>query len=93
MCRMEDGPEIAEGAYKYWGKTYRLQGRDSEVWCIYDGDTYLGDVIAVTGVADRGGATYRSRRNGDDPAPGAPTTDNWRSALEYLIDQSSPVGG
>jgi hypothetical protein len=85
---MEDGPEDAEGSFAYAGKTYRLEERDSEVWRVYDGDQYLGDVIAVTGISDRGGPTYLARCDGDDAVEGAPTTDDWRSALEYLIDQS-----
>jgi hypothetical protein len=87
------GPEVAEGSYKYWGKTYRLEERDGQVWRVYDTDRYLGDLVAVTGVADKGGPTFLARYDGDDVMLEPPTTDNWRAALEYLIDRSSPVGG
>ncbi len=82
LGRMEDGPENAEGSYDYAGKTYRLEERDSELWRVYEGDQYLGDVVAVTGISDPGGPTYLARRNGEAVRDGAPTTDDWRSALE-----------
>ena len=86
---MEDGPEDAQGSYDYAGKTYRLEERDSEVWRVSDGDKYLGDVIAVTGISAPGGPTYLARCDGEDVMDGAPTTDDWRSAVQYLIDQSN----
>jgi hypothetical protein len=90
---VEVGPEVAEGSYKYWGRTYRLEERDGEVWQVYDADKYLGDLVAVTGVADKGGPTFLARCDGDEVMPEAPTTGDWRAALEHLINRSSPVGG
>lgn len=44
---MEDGPDQVDGKYDFNGNTYRLEEAGSEVWSVYDGDTYLGVVRAT----------------------------------------------
>jgi hypothetical protein len=90
---MEDGPELSEGTYEYAGKTYRLEERESERWRVYDGDTYLGQVIAVKGTQETG-PEYTIDFAGEEDVYDEPATDDWRLVLEYLIDNSRPpVGG
>ena len=90
---MNGGPELVEGSFKYWGKTYRLEQGDGEAWRVYDGDIHLGDVIDIGGVVDADGSAYLARYAGDDNTPGAQKMDGWRSAVEYLINQTGPAGG
>lgn len=47
LAGMENGPEAAEGTYEYAGHRYRLREEESEKWRVFDGDRYLGVVIAV----------------------------------------------
>lgn len=46
---MQDGPEEAEGTYEHAGHSYRLREEESEKWRVFDGDRYLGVLIAVRG--------------------------------------------
>jgi hypothetical protein len=86
---MEDGPEEADGAYEYSGKTYRLDEADSEVWSVYDGDTYLGVVRVAGPVEGEPGPHYVAKLVGEEHDPDTDVTDDWRSALEWLLDQTS----
>jgi hypothetical protein len=83
---MEDGPEAAEGSYTYGAKTYRLEERQSEVWTVLDGDQLLGTVRALPRVDDRG-VLYAVDVPGETETEDVPT-DDWKAALEYVVDQS-----
>lgn len=83
---MEDGPEEAEdGGYEYDGKTYRLVERESERWEVYDGDRYLGVVWARD---TAGPPEYSIDQAGEEGTVDEPFTDDWRRAVETLIDRS-----
>jgi hypothetical protein len=83
---MEDGPEAAEGAYRYGAKSYQLEERESEVWSVLDGATVIGTVRALP--ADERGVLYAVDVPGDTETEDVPTPD-WKAALEYVIDQSA----
>jgi hypothetical protein len=83
---MEDGPEEAESRYEYNGRVYRLAERESERWEVFDGETYLGVLIALKG-AGTTGPVYTIDPAGADPQE-KEATDDWRRALETLIDWS-----
>lgn len=83
---MEDGPEEAESRYEYNGRAYRLAERESERWEVFDGDRYLGVLVALKG-SERSGPLYTIDLAGDEPQE-SEATDDWRRALETLIDRS-----
>lgn len=83
---MEDGPEAAEGTYTFDGVTYRLEERESEVWSVYQGERFVGDVIAAA-IAGAEGPRY-TVRFADERVAEADYTDEWQSALEYLVRQT-----
>jgi hypothetical protein len=85
---MEDGPEDAEGTYEYNSKTYRLVERDSERWQVFDGDTYLGVLVAIKGEGTLG-PQYTLDFAGEEDVYDEPATDDWRLVLEYLIDHAN----
>ncbi|MCU1439525.1 MAG: hypothetical protein JWP85_522 [Rhodoglobus sp.] len=88
---MEDGPESAEGNYPYRDKTYRLVEADSERWDVFDGDIYLGVLVAVPGEGKgevRSGPLYTLDFAGEENKYDEPATDDWRLVLEYLIDHA-----
>jgi hypothetical protein len=87
---MEDGPEQAEGSYDYAGKTFRLDEVESEKWRVFDGDTYLGVVIAVAG---SDGPEYTIDFAGEEGQYDEPANDDWQRVLEYLIDNAAPPVG
>jgi hypothetical protein len=90
---MEDGPEASDGSYDYGGKTYQLRERESERWEVFDGDRYLGVLVALP-EADRSGPLYTLDFAGEEGKYMEASTDDWRLVLEYLIDNSAPpVGG
>jgi hypothetical protein len=80
---MEDGPEEAEGRFDYNGRTYRLEEFESEKWKIYGDGVYLGQVVAVDGVD---GPEYTIDLAGEEGKVDEPSTDDWRRAVETLID-------
>ncbi|MBX0301836.1 hypothetical protein K2F54_17875 [Cryobacterium sp. 1639] len=82
---MEDGPEFAEGSYEFAGKTYRLAEVDSQVWRVYDGETYLGIVTETDPTPAERWPHYTAQSAGDE-ARVVPTTDDWRAALDHLIE-------
>ncbi|TFC93014.1 MULTISPECIES: hypothetical protein [Cryobacterium] len=82
---MEDGPEFAEGSYDFARKTYRLAEVDSQVWRVYDGDTYIGIVTETDATAAEPWPHYTEHSAGDETAA-APTTHDWRAALDHLIE-------
>ena len=63
---MEDGPEFAEGSYDFAGKTYRLAEVDSQVWRVYDGDTYIGIVTETDATAAEPWPRYTEHSAGDE---------------------------
>ncbi len=83
---MEDGPEAAEGNYPYRDKIYRLVEVESERWQVLDADVYLGQLVAVDG--GRQGPQYTIDFAGQEDQVDEPATDDWRRALEVLIDRS-----
>ncbi len=83
---MEDGPEAAEGNYPYRDKIYRLVEEESWVWQVLDADIYLGQVVAKDGGRD--GQLYSIDFVGQEGEVDEPWTDDWRRALEYLIDHA-----
>ena len=85
---MEDGPEEANGSYDYTGRTFRLDERDSEEWRVFDAGVYIGTVRAVRGEGTTG-PQYTIDIAGDGPVD-EPATDDWRRALETLIDLGTP---
>lgn len=87
---MEDGPEQAQGSYDYAGKTYRLVEAESEKWRVFDADTYLGTIIAVTG---DNGPEYTIDFAGEEGKYDEPASEDWRRVLEYLIDNTAPPVG
>jgi len=89
---MEDGPESAEGSYEYAGKTYRLEERESEQWRVYDRDQYLGTVLATQAASD-GSPEYTIDFAGEEGKYDEPATDDWRRAVEYIIDEAAPPAG
>jgi hypothetical protein len=84
---MEDGPEAAEGNYPYRDKVYRLVEGESERWSVFDGDIYLGVLVAEPSV-DRSGPLYTLDFAGEERKYDEPATDDWRLVLEYLIDNA-----
>jgi hypothetical protein len=84
---MEDGPEFAEGAYVFGGATYRLAEVESQVWRVYDGDTYLGIVTETAPTAAERWPHYTAKCAGEEDTE-VPATDDWRAALGHLIDAS-----
>jgi hypothetical protein len=86
---MEDGPEGAEGTYEFGGKSYKLVERDSEKWQVYDGDHYLGQVVALQGTQETG-PLYTLDFAGEEDEYDEPATDDWRLVLEYLINKAAP---
>jgi len=51
---MEDGPEAADGSYLFKGRKDRLEENGSEVWSVFEGDRFVGDVIAEQVVSESG---------------------------------------
>jgi hypothetical protein len=86
---MEDGPEAAESHYEYNGRTVRLVEQESEQWKVYDAGVHIGTVLAVPGLED-GGPEYTIDLAGEDGAYDEPSTDDWRRAVETLIDLANP---
>lgn len=86
---MEDGPEEAEGTYEYGGFTYRLQEAASEVWSVYLDDVYLGVVRSAEPVEDEPGPHYSAHLAGEESEPDGEVTEDWRAALEFLIDAAA----
>ena len=84
---MEDGPEVADGAYLYNHRTYRLDERESERWDVSYGDAQLGTLIALPQVDERGPLYVVQLADADVPT-GEPI-DDWEGALEYLIDATT----
>jgi hypothetical protein len=84
---MEDGPEFAEGAYEFGRTTYRLAEVESQVWRVYDGDTYLGIFTETEPTASERWPHYTAKCDGEEEAD-VPSTDDWRAALGHLIDAS-----
>lgn len=82
---MEDGHEEAEGGYSYGGKMYRLDERESERWEVYDGERYLGVVWAKDSLE---GPLYSIDQAGEEGKVDEPFTDDWRRAVETLIDRA-----
>jgi len=80
---MEDGPEAAEGSYEYLGKSYRLVEEDSERWKVYADGIYIGILIAAD---TDDGPEYTIDLAGEENKVDEPLTDDWRRALETLID-------
>lgn len=83
---MEDGPEEADGSYERGGKVYRLAEDDSWVWKVFDGDTYLGIVTQLEPTTE--GHKYSAKCVGEEESE-APATDDWRAAVDHLIDTSN----
>ena len=86
---MEDGPEKANGSYEYAGRTFHLRENDRERWFVYDAGIHIGTLVARPGqqasvpeysidIADGYGVVDEA------------VTDDWRRALETLIDQATP---
>ena len=84
---MEDGPEFAEGSYEFGGKTYRLAEVESQVWRVYDGNTYLGIVTESDPTDSERWPHYTAKCVGEEDTD-VPATDDWREALGHLIDAS-----
>ena len=84
---MENGPEFAEGSYGFDGKTYRLAEIESQVWRVYDGETYLGIVTETDPTALERWPHYTAKCAGEEDVD-VPATDDWRAALSHLIDAS-----
>lgn len=85
---MEDRPEAAEGIYHLDGLAYTLEERESEVWSVRTPEgVYLGDVIAEE-VIGESGPRYTVRFT-DDREPEPEYVEEWQSALEYLISEST----
>jgi hypothetical protein len=83
---MEDGPEEADGSYERRGKVYRLAEDDSWVWKVFDGDTYLAIVTQLEPTTE--GHKYSAKCDGEEE-PEVPATDDWRAAVDHLIDTSN----
>ena len=86
---MEDGPEEAEGKFDYNGETYRLVEQESEIWRVYGGGVYLGRVVAARppdGADGPLGPEYTIDLAGEEGRVDEPNTDDWRRAVETLID-------
>ena len=86
---MEDGPETAEGSYKFGEKTYRLEEAARAVWSVYDGERYLGIVAVAETAADDHGPQYVARPSGEENVTDFESTDDWRAALEHLIESTA----
>jgi hypothetical protein len=83
---MEDGPEEADGSYERGGKMYRLVEDRSWEWKVLDGDTYLGVVTQLEPTTE--GNLYSAKCAGEE-ANDVPSTNDWRAALDHLIDSSN----
>jgi hypothetical protein len=90
---MEDGPEDAEGTYSYAGGQFRLEELESEQWTVGSEDgTRLGVLVALEG-QDRDGPQYVVEKFGEERLLGLDPSNDWRRALEYLIDNTAPPAG
>jgi hypothetical protein len=88
--QMEDGPEDAEGTYEYAGEVYTLVEHESERWMVWLRDRYLGRVIALSGTKESG-PVYTIDIVGEEGKIDEPATDDWRRAVEALIDRATPA--
>lgn len=59
---------------------------DSERWQVLDADIHLGQIVAVDG--GREGSMCTIDFAGQEDQVDEPATDDWRRALEVLIDRS-----
>jgi hypothetical protein len=91
-ARMEDGPEELDGTYDYAGQTYRLVEETSEQWKVYREEQYLGVLLATSGPGLTG-PQYTIDLAGEEGLIDEPATDDWRRALEVLIDSTAPPVG
>jgi len=89
---MEDGPESTEGTYEYAGKTYHLDERDSEQWPVLDGEKWLGTIRSAPKLSD-GSPEYTIDFAGEEGKYDEPASDDWRRAVEYIIDNAAPPVG
>lgn len=81
---MEDGPEEANGSYKYNGKVYRLDERESHQWRVLDDGVHIGNVLEVLTTPESGVLYSIEVADGQGREP--ETTDDWQRAIETLID-------
>ena len=84
---MEDAPEEANGNYEYSGKTYQLQERDSNQWRVLDDGVHIGTVIEVSTTPEDG--VLYTIEVADGEGRKLESTDDWRRAIETLIDLTS----
>ena len=87
--KMEEG---AEGSYEYAGTMYRLGEAESQRWSVFDGETFLGAVFADP-ILNVEGARYSIDLAGEQGTVGEPFTDDWRRAVETLINLATGAEG
>lgn len=84
----DDGPETAGGSYLFGDRTYRLVATGLDSWQIFDGPTLLGEVLRTRPESGSLWPEYAAR-SVDEDTPDLPATDDWRAAVEHLIDVAS----
>lgn len=72
----------------YSGNHYRLEETETGKWSVFNGNAYLGRLVAVAGDRESG-PLYTIDLVGEEGQVGEPATDDWRRALEVLIDLAS----
>jgi hypothetical protein len=72
---IKDGPEFAEGSYNVAGKTYRLAEVDSQVWPVYEGETYIG-ILTETNTTSAEPWPHDTAQSTGDEDTTVPTTNN-----------------
>lgn len=85
---MSDRPDDVDGEYDYAGRTFRIEPAVEGVWRIYDDDQYLGILAEAHPVAGEAWEHYTAKLAGEENTVSDVSTDDWRAALEYLVDAS-----
>lgn len=88
---MADGAQEIDSSYDWEGKTYQLEEISTNHWTVFDGERYLGVIIASELDEDDENPlpNYESRLAGEETESTGDGTDDWRSALEDLLDATA----
>lgn len=82
----------SEGTYDYAGKAFLIVRRNDARWQVYDGDHWLGDIIALPG-AQESDRLFTLETTGDSMPADEPAARDWQAALAFLIDNTAPPVG
>ena len=91
---MDEGSDEVASDYEWEGKTYQLEESSTRRWSVYDGDLLLGTVVKVD--PDDGPDEeepwphFHAQLPGEETEPAGELSDDWRAALENLLEATSP---